>query len=44
MALISLACSNYFTVLLIGQLAIVILAFLVAALLLDRVGNDGSVE
>jgi len=40
-ALISLACSNYFTVLLIGQLAIVILAFLVAALLLDRVGNDG---
>ena len=41
MALISLACGNYFTVLLIGQLAIVILAFLVAALLLDRTGNDG---
>jgi len=40
-ALISLACSNYFTVLLTGQLAIVILAFLVAALLLDQAGKDG---
>jgi hypothetical protein len=39
-ALISLACSNYYTVLTIGQLAIVILAFLVAALLFDEAGHD----
>ena len=40
-ALISLACCNYFSVLFTGQLGIVVLAFLVAALLLDRAGNDG---
>jgi hypothetical protein len=39
-ALVSLACSHYYTLLAIGQLAIVILAFLVAALLFDRAGKD----
>ncbi len=39
-ALICLACSNNLTNLMLGQLAIVVLAFLVAALLLDEAGHD----
>ena len=39
-ALICLACSNNYTNLMLGQLAILVVAFLVGALVLDEAGND----